>query len=301
MNQSQDKLQKLLANQGLGSRRVLERIIAEGRIKVNGETAALGMRASIEDTISIDGRVIRLNKSTGRKRILMYHKPEGEICARRDPQARPSVFDALPNISDGRWIMVGRLDLNSSGLLLFTNDGTLAQKLMHPSYGIVREYAVRILGTLTDAEKDALTKGITLEDGNAKFENLIEGGGPGVNRWYHVTLTEGKKREVRRLFESQGYKVSRLIRTRYGVLTLPKTLRKGRFIELNAIEVGAVYESVGLHGGDKMGATVASAKKQMKISTKAKTHRQKRTAQKEYAYKRAKALDTRARRLDKKA
>lgn len=264
-----EKLQKLLARIGLGSRRGLEEIIKAGRISINGKVATLGDRASLTDEIRVDGRPVRLKaEREKRRRVLAYYKPEGEICSVSDPEGRPTVFDRLPKLTGDRWVMVGRLDINSSGLLLFTNDGELAHRLMHPSSQVVREYAVRVLGEVTPQIASALTTGVELEDGFAKFDDIKEGGGTGVNKWYHVTIKEGRKREVRRMFESQTLKVSRLIRTRYGTMILPKELRTGRFIELDAKEIGKLVESVGLRQRQGTGLNTAAKEKQARIHKK---------------------------------
>ena len=264
-----EKLQKLLARIGLGSRRGLEEIIKAGRISINGKVATLGDRATLTDEIRVDGRPVRLKaEREKRRRVLAYYKPEGEICSVSDPEGRPTVFDRLPKLTGDRWVMVGRLDINSSGLLLFTNDGELAHRLMHPSSQVVREYAVRVLGEVTPKIASTLTTGVELEDGFAKFDDIKEGGGTGVNKWYHVTIKEGRKREVRRMFESQTLKVSRLIRTRYGTMILPKELRTGRFIELDAKEIGKLVESVGLRQRQGTGLTTATKEKQARIHKK---------------------------------
>lgn len=264
-----EKLQKLLARLGLGSRRGLEEIIKAGRISINGQTAALGDRAVLTDEIRIDGRQVRLKaEREKRRRVIAYYKPEGEICSAFDPEGRPTVFDRLPKLTGDRWVMVGRLDINSSGLLLFTNDGELAHRLMHPSHEVLREYAVRVLGEVTPQIASALTTGVQLDDGFAKFDDIKEGGGTGVNKWYHVSIKEGRKREVRRMFESQNLKVSRLIRTRYGVITLPTQLRTGRFIELDAKEIGKLVESVGLRQRQGTGLNHATRQKQARIHKK---------------------------------
>lgn len=277
-----DKLQKLLANAGLGSRRQLEDIIKAGRVSVNGKIATLGDRATPSDEIRIDGRAVRTRaEREKRRRVIAYYKPEGEICSTNDPEGRPSVFDRLPKLSGDRWIMVGRLDINSSGLLLFTNDGELAHRLMHPSSEVVREYAVRVLGEVVPEMAQALTYGVELDDGMAKFDELRVGGGVGVNKWYHVSLKEGRKREVRRLFESQGLKVSRLIRTRYGTVILPKELKTGRFIELDAKDIGKLGELVGIRPKLGTGLTTSAKEKQARISKKPLSSRQRREQQHE--------------------
>ncbi|MDO5652222.1 MAG: 23S rRNA pseudouridine(2605) synthase RluB [Moraxella sp.] len=264
-----DKLQKLLANAGLGSRRQLEEVIKTGRISINGRVATLGDRASSDDEIRIDGRLVRLKPAREkRRRVIAYYKPEGEICSAADPEGRPTVFERLPKLSNDRWVMVGRLDINSSGLLLFTNDGELAHRLMHPSSEVVREYAVRVLGEVTPDIARNLTTGVQLEDGLAKFDDIKEGGGTGVNKWYHVSLKEGRKREVRRMFESQELKVSRLLRTRYGSFKLPSELRTGRFIELDKSDIAHLANLVGLVPHQNAGLTDSAKQKQARIHKK---------------------------------
>lgn len=266
---SGEKLQKFLAQLGLGSRRGLEEIIKAGRIRINQNVATIGDRVSPDDEIYIDGRLVRTpNEQKKRQRVIAYYKPEGEICAASDPQGRITVFECLPKLSGDRWVMVGRLDINSSGLLLFTNDGELAHRLMHPSNEVVREYAVRVLGTLTPEMARALTQGVVLDDGMAKFDDIKEGGGTGVNRWYHVSLKEGRKREVRRLFETQGLKVSRLLRTRYGSYKLPSTLKTGRFIELDRYEIKDLLALVGLRAKTEVGANRNTYQKQQRLQQK---------------------------------
>lgn len=234
-----EKLQKILARVGLGSRRELERWIEEGRVSVNGKIAKLGDRASLSDQIRVDGHLQQISKdhADGLPTVLMYHKPEGEICTRHDPQNRPTVFDHLPRLHQKRWVMVGRLDINSSGLLLFTDSGELANKLMHPSSEIEREYAVRVLGGLDESMIKELLEGVRLEDGLAKFDSIVPGDGLGVNRWYYVTLKEGRNREIRRMFEVFEKQVSRLVRIRFGDVLLPKSLRKGEREELDDVTV----------------------------------------------------------------
>ncbi|MDI1303097.1 MAG: 23S rRNA pseudouridine(2605) synthase RluB [bacterium] len=242
-----EKLQKVLARCGLGSRRHMEQAIVDGRVSVNGKMATLGDRIEVTDELRIDGRRVQFTvEDEMRRRVLVYYKPEGEICSRQDPEGRPTVFDRMPPMKGERWVMVGRLDVNSSGLLLFTTDGELANRLMHPSNEIEREYAVRIMGELTPAAVKNLTDGVELDDGPAKFEKIAELGGEGFNRWWQVVVKEGRNREVRRLFESQGLKVSRLLRTRYGTVSLPRTLKTGRWIELDKPEIDALIESVQL-------------------------------------------------------
>lgn len=238
------KLQKALADAGLGARREIEEWIAAGRVHVNGETAHLGQRVAVTDKIKVGGRLVNLHFAARVPRVLIYHKPEGEIVSRDDPQGRPSVFNALPRLRGGRWIAIGRLDFNSCGLLLFTSDGALANRLMHPRYGIDREYAVRVLGEIDEASLAKLTDGIELEDGMAKFIRLQPAGGEGANHWYHVTLEEGRNREVRRMFAAVGVTVSRLMRVRYGPIILPASLKRGQCYELAPGEVQALLKTL---------------------------------------------------------
>ncbi len=241
-----ERLQKVLAQAGIGSRREMDQWIAEGRVTVNGEVAQLGQSVVPTDKVKIGGRLIniRFTGSSRPPRVLMYHKPEGEIVSRDDPDGRPSVFAALPRMRGGRWINVGRLDFNTSGLLLFTTSGELANKLMHPSSQLVREYAVRVLGELTLEAQQQLLNGIELEDGPANFSSLVDAGGEGANKWYRVGLFEGRNREVRRMFEAVGCTVSRLIRVRYGPFSLPPQLKRGRCYELTENEVKALLKEM---------------------------------------------------------
>jgi 23S rRNA pseudouridine2605 synthase len=234
-----EKLQKVLARAGLGSRRQLEQWIVEGRIKVNGKLAKLGDRVDEFAEIRVDNFPLQKHVLQEKKtRVILYHKPEGEVTTRSDPEGRPTVFDHLPLVRNARWIAIGRLDLNTSGVLLFTTDGQLANHLMHPSSEIEREYAVRIYGEVTDLMLKNLKKGVKLEDGIAKFLDVKFVGGEGKNRWYHVIICEGRNREVRRLWESQeGIKVSRLIRVRFGNISLPPMLRPGKWMELELDEI----------------------------------------------------------------
>ncbi|QOW50508.1 MULTISPECIES: 23S rRNA pseudouridine(2605) synthase RluB [unclassified Acinetobacter] len=242
-----EKLQKVLARVGLGSRRYMEEVIAAGRVSVNGQVAQVGERIEPGDELRIDGRKVQFQiEDEIRRRVLIYYKPEGEICSRNDPENRPTVFEQLPQITGDRWVMVGRLDINSTGLLLFTNDGELANRLMHPSSEIEREYAVRVMGEVTPQLKNNMLQGVVLDDGPAKFESFSEIGGDGINRWYQVVVKEGRNREVRRIFESQGLKVSRLLRTRYGSVILPRELRTGRWIELDKQDIDNLTKSVEL-------------------------------------------------------
>ena len=226
---SAERIQKVLAAAGLGSRREIETWISAGRVTINGRPAKLGDRISDTDRVNVDGKPVKALERAGetRRRIILYHKPEGELTTRKDPEGRPTVFEALPRLRGSRWVSVGRLDTNTSGLLIFTNDGALANKLMHPSSEIEREYAVRVLGKVTDEQLTLLKRGVRLEDGMAAFDDIQEAGGEGANHWYHVTLKEGRNREVRRLWEAVGVTVSRLIRVRFGALALPRDLPRG--------------------------------------------------------------------------
>ena len=240
------KLHKVLAQAGLGSRLEMERLIAQGQITVNGEPAHVGQRIQQGDAIRIDGRPIKLRIAPPPPRVLAYHKPAGEVVTHDDPQNRPTVFRSLPRLYSGKWQSVGRLDINTEGLLLLTSSGELAHLLMHPSFGLQREYAVRVLGALSLEEKQKLLDGVQLDDGPAQFQTLEEGGGDGANCWYRVTIAEGRNREVRRMFESLGHAVSRLIRIRYGAVTLPRGLRRGVWMELDARDVARLTEATGM-------------------------------------------------------
>jgi len=246
-NAIDEKLQKVLARAGFGSRRGMENWIQAGRVKVNGKIAELGDRVSSKDKITVDGKKLSANTATSVvQAVLIYNKPIGEICSRNDPQGRPSVFDKLPRLQHARWVAVGRLDINTSGLLLFTTDGELANKLMHPSTQIEREYAVRVIGKVTQKMIQTMHKGVLLEDGLAKFSDIQFFSGGGANQWYHVVILEGRNREVRRLWESQGVKISRLKRVRYGNVFIPSVIKVGQFRELPASEVKDLYKLAGL-------------------------------------------------------
>jgi len=242
-----ERLQKLIANAGYGSRRWAERLIEQGRISINNKEATLGDKATIADKVTIDGRFIDLKRySEEETKVLMLNKQAGVICSNKDEEGRKSVFDFLPE--NTRWVMVGRLDLNSAGLLLFTNNGDLANKLMHPSSEIDREYAVRVLGRVSDEDIKQLISGVELEDGFAKFHKVTIGGGDGANRWYHVVVREGRKREVRRLWEALDFKVSRLIRTRFSDIRMPDSLRANQSELLKPKQVQALLSAVKLKG-----------------------------------------------------
>lgn len=244
-----EKLQKVLARAGHGSRRQIESLILAGRISVNGKPATLGDRVDLNVAlkIAINGRIIAVKPPAATVcRVLMYYKPEGELCTQRDPEGRPTVFDRLPKLCDARWVAIGRLDVNTCGLLLFTTDGELANRLMHPRQQVEREYAVRIFGQVDKEKIYQLSRGVELEDGPATFNTIRFIGGEGINQWYHVTLTEGRTREVRRLWEAVGVQVSRLIRVRYGNISLPKTLPRGGWRELDFQAMNSLREQVDL-------------------------------------------------------
>ena len=240
------RLHKLLAEAGLGSRRALERQIAEGTVFLNGLQAKLGDQARDGDRVDLAGRNWRVISTPPKHRSLVYNKALGELTTRSDPEGRPTVFDRLPELHEGRWVSVGRLDINTTGLLLLTTDGDLAHAMMHPANQVDREYACRVLGEVTPEAIERLRSGVELDDGPANFSDIVAAGGTGANQWYHVTLLEGRNREVRRLFESQGLRVSRLKRVRYGALFLPRRLRMGQFSELSATDHRVLREDVGL-------------------------------------------------------
>ena len=245
-----ERIQKVLARAGIGSRRALERWIAEGRVRLNGETAATGAAVSENDRVEVDGRAYHVVARRRRPpRWLRYHKPEGQVSTREDPEGRPTVFQQLPRLRTGRWVSLGRLDLNTTGLMLFTDDGEAVNALTHPSAGIEREYAVRVRGAV-DAETLArLTEGILLDDGEARFDRVTDAGGQGVNHWYHVVLHEGRRNEVRRIWEAVGCQVARLTRVRFGPVVLPRHLRAGRFEDLPEEEAALLNELAGRAGG----------------------------------------------------
>ncbi len=248
------KLHKVLADAGVGSRREMEELILAGRVSVNGTPAHIGQRILHSDQVKVNGKPIRIRVAPPPVRVLVYHKPAGEIVTRDDPQHRVTVFKKLPPAKFGRWIVVGRLDLNTEGLLLFTTSGELANRLMHPRSQVEREYAVRILGELTPEAREQLLHGVALEDGLAKFESIEEAGGEGANHWVRVVITEGRNREVRRMFEAVGLTVSRLIRIRYGEIALPSSLRRGQSADLGEEDVAALCKSVGLRApGEQAG------------------------------------------------
>ncbi|MBL4711436.1 MAG: rRNA pseudouridine synthase [Gammaproteobacteria bacterium] len=243
---SQERVQKALARMGFGSRREIERLICDEKIRINGQLAKLGDHVGAGDKVNIGNRRTVITSDVNRIRVILYNKPEGEICTNKDDEGRKTVFDSIGQLRDGRWISVGRLDINSSGLLLFTNYGDLANHLMHPSNEIEREYAVRVNGEVTKEIINNLLQGVELEDGLLKFDQIIDVGGQGANHWYHVILKEGKNREVRRLWQSQDMRVSRLTRVRYGSLHLPRDLKPGKKLELSLDEIRSFFDEVNL-------------------------------------------------------
>lgn len=240
------RLHKLLAEAGYGSRRDMEKLVQSGRVTVNGDVAHQGLQVNAEDRIKVDGRAIRLNFEQELPQVLLYHKPEGEIVSQDDPEGRVSVFDKLPKLRKGKWISIGRLDINTSGLLIFTTSGALANYFMHPRYEVEREYAVRIFGELTETQLSQLTEGIELDDGPAAFDRIYKQGGEGANNWYQVMLKEGRNREVRRLFEAFDLQVSRLMRVRFGPVSLPSRVRRGKMLKMEQKEVVKLLEWAGM-------------------------------------------------------
>lgn len=252
---SGEKLQKVLARAGLGSRREMERWIDEGRVTVNGRKAALGDRVEARDRLAVDGNALDL-AAAQEARCILYHKPPGEVCTRKDPEGRRTVFERLPKLKAERWISIGRLDFNTSGLLLFTTDGELANALMHPSSNIEREYMVRVMGDVHEDMLQRMLEGVMLEDGMARFTDIQEIGGEGINRWFCVVLMEGRNREVRRLWESQGLTVSRLKRVRYGEVFIPSKVKQGQWVELERAEVKSLYRMANLAAKELKRASV---------------------------------------------
>ena len=255
------KLHKVLAQAGMGSRLEMEQLIMEGRISVNNEPAHIGQRIQFGDHIKVNGKPVRFRIEPPPARVIAYHKPVGEVVTHDDPQNRPTVFRRLPKLSQGKWQSVGRLDLNTEGLLLFTNSGELANRLMHPRFGLEREYAVRVLGALSKEEKQRLLDGVQLDDGQAQFGSIEEGGGEGSNCWYRVTISEGRHREVRRMLEAVGHAVSRLIRIRYGAMMLPRGLKRGAWMELDESDIRALMRASdrGPSGSDGVSKPAAAA------------------------------------------
>lgn len=268
-----EKLQKVLARMGLGSRREVESWIEAGRVSVNGEPATLGCRIDSLDQVSVDGRPLRRDLANEvSRRVLIYNKPEGEVCTRDDPEGRPTVFAQLPRLRQGRWINIGRLDINTSGLLLFTTDGELANRLMHPAYQMDREYAVRVMGEVDEEMLERLKEGVMLDDGPARFTDVVASGGEGINRWYHVCLMEGRNREVRRLWESQGVRVNRLKRVRFGPVFLGSELPVGRYREMKQNEIDTLSAEVGLEPVALPAVTVNEKEKQKRQARKPSMH-----------------------------
>ncbi|MDJ0877377.1 MAG: pseudouridine synthase [Halieaceae bacterium] len=263
MAEAGEKLQKVLARAGIGSRREMERWIEAGRVQIDGRQAKLGDRVDGEAAISVDGRAVS-QAEVDKTRVLLYHKPPGEVCSRKDPEGRKTVFDKLPRLKHGRWISVGRLDFNTSGLLLFTTDGELANALMHPSSNIEREYMVRVKGEVDQDTINRLTEGVMLEDGVARFTDIVDGGGEGTNHWYYVVIMEGRTREVRRLWESQDCVVSRLKRTRYGNVFIPSRVKQGMYVELDKKEVKGLYQLADLPPKPIEGATPSQKKREQR-------------------------------------
>jgi 23S rRNA pseudouridine2605 synthase len=269
-----ERVQKVLSRMGFGSRREIERWIEEGKIKINGKVCGLGDRVKPGDWVHVNGkRIIVREQKQEQTRVIMYHKPEGQVCTRSDPEGRPTVFEHLPKAGRARWISIGRLDINTSGLLLFTTNGELANRLMHPSNEIEREYAVRVNGTVTREILRQLTTEVMLEDGPAHFDDIQDGGGEGYNHWYYVVIREGRNREVRRLWEAVDVRVSRLIRVRYGNVIMPKSLHKGRVKELDADTVKQLGETVGLELEVKEKAGVKAPAKKKPWPAAGKTFR----------------------------
>ncbi len=244
------KLHKMLAHSGLGSRRAMEEAIASGRVTVNGSRAEVGTRVGPEDMVRFEGRIVKLKFTSRLPRVMLYHKPEGEIVSHDDPEKRATVFDKLPRMRSSKWISIGRLDFNTSGLLIFTTSGELANRLTHPAFEVEREYSVRILGRVTPEQGKQLLSGVELEDGKAKLEAFADEGGEGANHWYRVILKEGRNRVVRRLFESMGLTVSRLIRTRFGPIVLPSRVKRGMLLELSEEEVAGLMKWAGLEASE---------------------------------------------------
>ncbi|MDO8770758.1 MAG: pseudouridine synthase [Burkholderiaceae bacterium] len=247
----QPKLHKVLAQAGMGSRLEMEQLIMEGRISVNNEPAHIGQRIQFSDHVKVNGKPIRFRIEPPPTRVIAYHKPAGEVVTHDDPQNRPTVFRKLPKLYQGKWQSVGRLDLNTEGLLLFSSSGDLANNLMHPRFGLEREYAVRVLGKLNKEEKQRLLDGVQLDDGLAQFGSIEDGGGEGANCWYRVTISEGRNREVRRMLEAVGHAVSRLIRIRYGAMMLPRGLKRGAWMELGETDIRALMSVVGGNTADR--------------------------------------------------
>jgi 23S rRNA pseudouridine2605 synthase len=268
-----ERIQKVLAALGLGSRREIETWIAAGRVSVNGRPAKLGDRIGAADRLQLDGKPVKARERAGetRRRVILYHKPEGELTTRDDPEGRPTVFEALPRLRGSRWVSVGRLDTNTSGLLIFTNDGELANRLTHPSAGLEQEFAVRVLGAVSEEQLAQLTRGVKLEQGMGRFDTVREAGGEGANRWYHVTLKEGRNKDIRALWEALGANVSRLIRVRYGSLSLPRHLPRGVWREATDEETALLLAAVHMPAEEPKAAAPRKTLKLSKIRRKRRT------------------------------
>lgn len=271
-----ERLQKVMAAAGLGSRRALESRIRAGEVLVDGQPAELGQRVGAGATVSLDDRHFRVQPADEPSRVLMYNKPEGEICTRSDPEGRPTVFDRLPALKRGRWIGIGRLDINTSGLLLLTDDGELANAMMHPSGGVDREYACRIHGHVSPDALAQVTQGVQLEDGPARFSDVVDSGGSGGNRWFHVVLMEGRNREVRRIWEAVGVQVSRLKRVRYGAVILPSRVKVRQWEELSPADVAVLREDVGLSSRPAAGLKLVPLQKRHARTAKKSSRRRAR-------------------------
>lgn len=274
-----ERIQKVLARAGYGSRRQLEVLIKEGKVTVNGDVAKLGDQADVGDIIRLDGKPVSAKRLWQQpQQVILYNKPVGEVCTRNDPEGRRTIFQSLPSPEEGRWVSVGRLDINTSGLIILTTDGELANRLMHPSNEMDREYAVRVLGDVTPEIMQNLRDGVELEDGKAKFADIQPAGGEGANRWYHVVIQEGRNREVRRLWESQGMQVSRLMRVRYGPIIIPNQLKMGRWMMLQDDDLVALYEEVELQFQQVTKTGRAQREKKLRpLKTAARKPRQKTT------------------------
>ena len=275
-----ERLQKVLARAGYGSRREIESWIVQGRMKINGKVAELGDQIDEQDSVILNGKVLRKLEFAPRQRVIAYHKPVGEICTRNDPEGRRTVFDSLPRLQNSRWIAVGRLDINTAGLILFTTDGELANNLMHPSNEIEREYAVRVMGRVSPEIFTALQQGVELEDGMAHFDRILDSGGEGSNHWYHVVLKEGRNREVRRLWEAVDLTVSRLLRIRYGPIELQRSLRQGKCKELEDTEIKLLLKAAGMTSSEKENKSVRPddrTRTSRKKSSKKKIYGRKKT------------------------
>lgn len=253
------KLQKVLAQAGLGSRRKMEDLVRAGLVTVNGAPAGIGTRVGPRDVIRVGGRIVRRESGAGATRVLLYHKPEGEIVSRDDPAGRVSVFERLPPLKGAKWLAVGRLDYNTGGLLVLTTSGELANRMMHPRYGLEREYAVRVRGKLSEPQIAQLRTGVHLDDGVARCDALEDRGGEGANHWYHIVIREGRNRVVRRMFEAAGLTVSRLMRVRFGAIRLPPRLRRGQFVELAPRETKQLLSSLGLKPDWQFKKTIGAA------------------------------------------